>query len=246
MRLTSLVAVSLASLLPAQEPQQGQREQSERPTLHRPSLGLFPIDALQVMKTGAAQAERESRRRPEGSKQASQKLSRKPEGAGRYLAAVVVCADADLDPAKIFGQRRKDLLILSSPGPRMEARDLALIERAVRKHRLSLCLVLTHEGCETLDQEPEDADEELWQRYLQATAELAAKHQVPMADAHAVSQSKLILAGSDLLNRAQQQGRFQVASVMLRSGPAEGEFKLAWRAAWSQRPFDSLRPKPGR
>ncbi len=246
MRRIILLALSLTALAPAQDARQKANDPKDRPPLHRPRLGLFPIDALQVMKFGAAKAEAQSRRRQALTEQAAEQSSRKPEGAGRYLAAVVVCADADLDPAKIFGQKRTDLLILASPGPRIEARDLSLIERALRKHRLSLCLVLTHEGCETLSQRPEGEDEELWSRYLQATADLAAEHKVPMADAHGVSQSKLILAGSDLLNRARGEGRFQVASVMLRGNPSEGEFKLAWRAAWSQRPFDSLRPKPGR
>ncbi|MCK5945049.1 MAG: hypothetical protein KAI24_23880, partial [Planctomycetes bacterium] len=74
----------------------------------------------------------------------------RPAGAGRYVCAVLACADTDVDLAAAFGLQRRDLLVLRAPGPFVTAEAVALLERAVERHRLSLVVVLAHGDCDAL------------------------------------------------------------------------------------------------
>jgi hypothetical protein len=77
-------------------------------------------------------------------------LPERPAGAGRYVCAVIVCADADFDVAPLLGLHRRDVLLLSLPGGFVDAATTALLEHLVVEERLSLVLLLHHAPCRTL------------------------------------------------------------------------------------------------
>ena len=161
---------------------------------------------------------------------------------GRYLAAIVVCADADLDLPKLFGRDATDLLILSSPGPLLRSAEISLIEHAVSEHQLSLCLVITHETCETLGR-LRVGEREGWIERLQPSTRLAELEGVSLGDAHGVLTARLLLESSAQLGQANKAGKFQVANLLLRRQGKREPLELRWRAAWSRRPFHSAVPR---
>lgn len=166
------------------------RGAADAPT-HAPQPALPPLFAFQHLLAGnaAAVAARATRQEPSKPKE-------RPAGAGRYLAAVLVCADLDVDLPACFGVARSDLLILSTPGPFASPETAALLERTVADERLSLVLVLTHDSCKALA--PRATPDALTPRAA-ATAAEANRRQQPLAKVQAMLQREQLLAASELL-----------------------------------------------
>jgi hypothetical protein len=186
---------------PAQSPKQGHLP----PPQHDPQPQLSPDVALRHLRAGyqaLASARSEGRAQPEPMV--------RPAGAGRWITAVVTCACANVDVPRLFGLRREDMLLLSSPGPVLRGEDLALLERAAADERLSLCVVLTHADCAALRQrsEPSLAQQAL-ERAIAPARALAAERSLPLPQAQALVQRDALLSGSDPLRALAQDGRFR-------------------------------------
>jgi len=109
---------------------------------HRPQLALHPLLAFEHVRAGnAAVAAARAKAEP------VPPARPRPSGAGRYVCAVVVCADCDVDVPALLGLRREDVLLLAVPGPFVGAETVTLLERVVAAERLSLVLVLGHADC---------------------------------------------------------------------------------------------------
>jgi len=122
----------------------------------------------------------------------------RPAGAGKYVCCVVTCADGGEAIAPLLGLTRKDVLELRLAGPFVTAEAIALIERAIEKHRLSLVLVLTHDGCDALKhsgKSPEDALD----RRVAAVRGLARRSQQTLAQAIGKRQRELMLVSSKVM-----------------------------------------------
>lgn len=166
---------------------------------HAPQPSLHPLLAWQHVKNGnAAAAAAIARQEPLPAPAA------RPAGAGRYLCAVLVCADCDADVPALLGLRREDVLLVSVPGPFASAESLALLERAVADDRLSLVLVLGHSGCRTLQPqrptEGEPAADALTRR-AEVVHKEAARRQQPVVRTLVQMQRELLLAASESLPR---------------------------------------------
>jgi hypothetical protein len=186
---------------PASNPKQGRLP----PPQHDPHPQLSPDVALRHLRAGyqaMASARSEGRPLPEPMV--------RPAGAGRFVVAVVTCACANVDVPRLFGLRREDVLLLSSPGPVLRAEDLALLERAAADERLSLCVVLTHADCAALQQRqgPSLAQQAL-ERAIAPARALAAERTLPLPQAQALVQRDALLSGSDPLRALAQDGRFR-------------------------------------
>lgn len=124
------------------------RGASEAPS-HRPQPRLRPMAALQHLQATATQAAA-TRATAAAAQPRPQRPAARPErpaGAGRYVAALVVCADADLDPGATFGMPRQDLLVLQTAGGLLDRDSIALLEHFATTERLSLVVLLGHPDC---------------------------------------------------------------------------------------------------
>jgi carbonic anhydrase len=159
----------------------------------------------------------------------------RPAGAGRYVCAVVVCADCDLDVPALLGLRRADVLLFSVPGPFVTPEVSAAIERQVLHERLGLVLLFTHTHCATLA----PADDATPPDVLAAKAALAAKEALrrrqPLGKTLVQAQRELLLASAEGLSR-------QAAVDKVRIVPAEID-SATGAITWHQRPIDAL-PMP--
>ncbi len=196
--------------------------------LHRPKLWLAPEIAFDHLRKGAFLVQRARMREtkearigsPHPRKFDAPTPARRPTGAGKYLAAVVSCADADLDVPATLLQRRRDLLLFSSPGPRFGRDEVGLLEHSVREHGLSLCVVLVHEGCETLQRDPRRAN----------GSSTEGRTSIAPED-HGVALARHILRSSETCEQLRQRGKFQVVTgVVSKSGD------VRWIARWADRP----------
>jgi hypothetical protein len=155
----------------------------------------------------------------------------RPAGAGRYLAAVVICADADVDAAALFCQHRNDILLLSMPGPFLHAEAVALLERTVREERLGLILLVGHDGCRTLQPTTNGTADALTRRRDAIAAE-AERRRMPLTKALLQVQREHLLAASELL-------RQQLAADTLRVLPASID-KPSGRCTWLHQAIDAM------
>lgn len=152
----------------------------------------------------------------------------RPSGAGRYVCAVVACADADLDLPPLLGLRRSDVLWLAVPGPFATPETVALLERIVVAERVPLVLVLGHVSCRTL---AGGRDDVLATRTAALTAE-AARRGRPMVRTLVEQQRDLLLAAADELRARQQRDELRVL-------PAEIDERTG-ALAWHHRAIDAL------
>jgi hypothetical protein len=145
------------SLLPAQQTRAGGSDATpskspavprREPPTHAPLPVLRPLDAwLHIRAGNAAWLSARDAGLPAPAPE-------RPGGAGRYVCAVFICADADLDVPAVLGLQRRDVLLISTPGPFVSPESIGLLERLVREERLSLVLILTHTSCRTLTAPP--------------------------------------------------------------------------------------------
>ena len=168
-----------------------QKRGSRAPATHAPRLELHPLVLFEHVKAGneAATAAAARRQPPPAPKE-------RPAGAGRYVCAVVVCSDCDVDVPQLLGLRREDVLLVSVPGPFADAELVAQLERAVRDDGLRLVLVLGHAGCRL----HKPANDALGKRIAVAQKE-AERRQQPLGRTIVQMQRELLLAASELLTQ---------------------------------------------
>lgn len=166
--------------------------------IHRPQLRLSGDDAFAFV-----QARHEQRMREEHGEEGKRERSQRPAGAGRYVCAVVACADAGIDVRTALGLDAADVLLIQNAGANADSDTAELVARAREQHGLSLVLVLSHDACESLgegatkprrsdaDADPQTARVE--QRAASARA-LAARLRVSLAHAHALRQRERLEA----------------------------------------------------
>jgi len=177
-------------------PAQQKRGSADAPT-HAPKPELPPAIAFDHIRSGntACTAARKA-----GDTQPAPR--QRPAGAGRYVCAVLVCADADLDVPTLLGLRRSDLLLISTPGPFVQPETVALLERLVADERLSLVLVLSHTNCATLAARPgiSPRQDALAQRLEAVRKSAVAAHQ-PLGKSMVLAQRQMLLLSSELLQQ---------------------------------------------
>jgi carbonic anhydrase len=168
---------------------------SAPPATHRAQPSLPPEAALAHVRAGNAAF---AAARASGGQTPA--APPRPAGAGRYTAAVVACADAQVDVPALFGLAPKDVLVISTPGAVVHGETAALLERAILTERLSLVVVLTHGDCASLapPKEANDLQAGLEHRARLARA-FAARRRIDLPKAQALLQRELLLASSDLL-----------------------------------------------
>jgi carbonic anhydrase len=217
-------------LLPAQQPRAGGAADAKptksaavpkrEPPTHAPLPVLRPLDAwLHIRAANAACLSAREAGLPAPAPE-------RPGGAGRYVCAVFICADADLDIPAVLGLQRRDVLLISTPGPFVSPESIGLLERLVREERLSLVLILTHTSCRTLTAPPradtrpgvEPRQDALAQRLESMRAE-AKRNEISLGSfslgrALVLSQREHLLASSDEL-------RARVTADQLRIVPGE-------------------------
>lgn len=168
-----------------------QKRGSQAAATHAPRLALHPLVLFEHVKSGnAAAAAARAKLQPLPEPQ------ERPAGAGRYVCAVVVCSDCDLDVPKLLGLRREDVLLVTTPGPFADAELVAQLERAVRDDGVRLVLVLGHGGCRL--QKP--ADDALGKRFAVARKE-AERRQQALGRTIVQMQRELLLVASELLTQ---------------------------------------------
>ena len=213
-----LLGLALALHLPAQQPAntdpgQPGRESKAAPQepVYLPRQVFSPHQALAHLKAGNLAW---ATRLPDPGKPLPP-LER-PGGAGRYLAGVILCCDADVDPAELFACRRSDLLIVSSPGANVNATVTATLERLASTQRLSLCVIVTHANCPSLTQGVANSPAT---RALQLRAkladDLAKTRRCSIEEAQARRQRDHLLGSSRVLRELRDKGRLRIAPASL-------------------------------
>lgn len=185
---------------------------AEPPPTHSPQPELPPRAAFAHVQQGHA----------EWLEAAAKKLpppapAERPSGAGRYVCAVLVCADCDRDVPALLGLRRSDVLLISVPGPFATPEIVATLERQVLQQRLSLVLVLTHTSCGAVPAEeaPGTADA-LTERARTARAD-AVRRRLPIGKALAQSQREQLLSASRVLADHVREDTLRIVPAELES-----------------------------
>lgn len=165
------------------------------PPTHAARLVLEPSELLRFVEESHARAQRAR----EKSEPAPAPLPR-PSGAGRYVCAVISCADAGIEPARVLGLDPRDVLVIQNAGALAERDAADLLAWAQREHGLSLCLVLSHDRCASLganngnrDVTAQSAMRRAEER-SRAARELAASRRIRVSAAHALVQREQLLA----------------------------------------------------
>lgn len=209
---------------------------------HDPQLVLHPLLAFEHVQAGnaavvAARAKAES----------MPALKPRPAGAGRYVCAVVVCADCDVDVPALLGLHREDVLLLAVPGPFVGAETVALLERVVVAERLSLVLVLGHAECRSLGAttgspgsttDGSTPTTDPLARRAEVARREAERRRQPLPKTVVQMQRELLLAASELLTQ-------RSATDTLRVLPGEIEPKSG-AILWHHRKVDTMPLAPVR
>ena len=175
---------------------------AKAPATHAPLPQLPPLAAWRHLQQGnAAYAQALA-----AGKSAPAPADR-PAGAGKHVCAVVVCADAPVDAAALLGLARADALVVAVPGPFVAAETVALLERAVVDHRLSLVVVLGHTDCESL---AERREADALRRRRDAVHAEAQRRGEPLAPTAVRMQRDLLVASSELLRQRCEADQLRV------------------------------------
>lgn len=168
----------------------GGKTSGERP-VHHAQPDLPAEAALQFLREANA---RVAAARAHGERAADEP---RPAGAGRYVVAVIGCADAGVDAAALFGLRPEDVLWIANAGAVASSDAADLVAWAAREHRVRLCVVLGHTQCASLAPNAEGnsasrvpgAD-----RRAAAARALAARRRLSLAEAQALVQAEQLRA----------------------------------------------------
>ena len=157
--------------------------------IHRPQLRLSGDDALAFV-----QAQHAATLRAEHAADDANARPQRPAGAGRYVCAVVACADSGIDVCATLGLAPKDVLLIQNAGATTDADTAELVTRASLAHGLSLVVVLAHDRCDSLgDGARKTAEPRVEQRAAPARA-MAARLRVSLAHSHALRQQERLAA----------------------------------------------------
>ena len=200
------IALATAVLVPAQHtgesahpPAVDHNATAARPT-HHPHPTLHPLRAWNFVKTGNEAYVASRTRRTDSVARHLPRRPVRPAGAGRYVCAVIVCADVEADLPELLGARARDLLVLRAPGPFVHRETTALLERLVVEERLSLVLVLGHAGCRALRPRRDRRPDALTARVARLQL-LTGADKRPLEELLVRRQRERILAASDELGR---------------------------------------------
>jgi carbonic anhydrase len=215
-----LAAASLASGVAVQGPASpaggAPAPHAQGPATHAPLPELPPLAALAHCRTAnAAYVRARTAGKP------APTPAERPAGGGKYICAVLACADAGVDVPAALGLAPADVLLLAVPGPYASPETVALLERTVADHRLSLVVVLSHADCASLARRP--GNDALQRRRDAAHAE-AQRRGDALAPTVARLQRDLLLAGSDLLQAKSNAGALRVLPATV--DPATGA--ISW------------------
>lgn len=187
-------SVLFTAALHAQHAEQAPGRHSPAPATHAAPAILTPLLAWQHVKdANAAIAKARTAGTP------PPPLPPRPAGAGRYVCAVLLCADADVDAAALLGLRRADVLLVSSPGPFASPEAIALLERTAAAEHLPLVLVLGHSDCRTLAPRDAKAPPDALSRRTDALRAEAERRGQPLDRALVQVQREHLLAASEPL-----------------------------------------------
>lgn len=175
---------------------------AQGPATHAPLPELPPLAALAHCQKGNAE---HVRARATG--KPAPPPGDRPAGAGKYVCAVLACADAGVDVPGLLGLAAADVLLLTAPGPYASPETVALLERTVADHRLSLVVVLGHADCASLARRP--GNDALQRRRDAAHAE-AQRRGEALAPTVARMQRDLLLAASDALRAKSDAGALRI------------------------------------
>jgi carbonic anhydrase len=235
--------LAFVSLLPAALGAQTDRQEQQPPqhakrlagpvAIHRAQPELPPKAALRHLQQGnedylsrTTQHDMAARSGKQSTEARREPTRPRPAGAGRHVAAVIACADLQVDLPRLFDCQRKDLYILRTPAALTDAGTVAALESLVQKERLSLCIVLTHDACDALtteSEQPTPAQLSLRSR-LRAALQLARRQDLPLGKAQARTQREFLLASSEVLRSAEREERIRIIGASL----AEDGARVEW------------------
>jgi hypothetical protein len=133
----------------------------------------------------------------------------RPAGAGKYVCCVITCADLGEEVAPMLGLQRRDVLELRLPGPFVNAESVALIERTIKRHRLCLVLILSHQRCDSLRAHESGSGDALDRRIAKLRGH-ADRLQRSLIDVMARKQREQILASSSTLQSHIRKGLLRI------------------------------------
>lgn len=178
------------------------RDEAEAP-IHRPQMRLSGDEAFAFVQARHEQTKREHPDSGQPGEKSGHETPTRPAGSGRYVCAVVACADAGIDACALLGLDAKDVLLIQNAGANADADVAELVARAQQDHGLSLVVVLAHDACGSLGEgararrgagasaSPESTRIE--QRASAARA-LADRLRISIAHAHALRQRERLEA----------------------------------------------------
>jgi len=187
---------------------------------HNPRPHLPPTAAMAHLQQGhAAWLARRRLGQPEPA------TPERPAGAGRYVCAVLHCAELELDLPAALGLARRDVLLLSLPGPFVTPEVAAMLQRLQRDERLSLILVISHDNCQALQPQAEVSPKDALARRADHVRQEATRRQQTLAATMADLQRQLLLAASADLRAAVAADTLRI--VVAEIAPRSEE--LQWR-----------------
>lgn len=157
---------------------------------------------------------------------------RRPTGAGRWVIAVIVDPEADVDPHAVLGLERGDVLVLAAPGLCVRPEELALLEHAQREAKVALCLVMARQTATSSAQQADTPAALALRRRLALAEREASRTKQSGNQAQAQLQADAIVNASEPLRLAAKQGLFRTAVALL---PARGTTPTLL-APWFERP----------
>lgn len=187
-----------AAVPPKQLPSAAEQKRGAKtPPTHAPNPSLPPLLALHHVQTGNAAAAKAIAAGADPGKPAT-----RPAGAGRYVCAVLLCCDLDVDIHKLLGLRREDVFVVSAPGPFATPETMAALERTLLGEPVPMLLVLGHADCRLLQNAPPNPVPNGLTRRADAAREQAARMQQPLPKTIVQMQRELLLASSEPLRQA--------------------------------------------
>lgn len=217
----------------------GDRNGAAKAATHAPKVRLEPLvawefvrrsNAAHVAERRAKQADRSADAKPPKPPKPTEReaLPDRPAGAGRYVCAVLACADLDAALAPAMGLGREDVLVLRAPGPFVSPDDVAMLERAVTKHHVPLILFVGHERCDTIRVAPAAPD--ALTRRVRALRQRSRRGQ-PLHLALLEQQRALLLASSSVLRDASKRDALRILPTLFE--PASGALTSTAARAWT-------------
>ena len=218
-----LLALALASTDRAAAQEGGEaaadRNGAANAATHKSTVRLKPLEAWAFVQrnnaayVAAREAESKPGRREQtaGDPATKKRSAERPAGAGRYVCAVLACADLDASLPEALGLKRKDVLVLRAPGPFVSPEDVAMLERTVRAHRIPLILMVGHRQCDTIRATAPRPD--ALTRRVMALRQRSRRGQ-HLHLALLEQQRALLLASSELLQKAQELDEVRVLPAL--------------------------------